>query len=306
MSGKKRSVLTKKELKKYGFILAVFAYPAILFLIFYVGININSILLVFQKIDLGGGKTFAGFDNFAFFFESIRNNPIVGTSLKNSLLIYVLNLVICMPLYLIFSFYLFKKFFGNRIFRLIVMVPSIVSTFIICLLFKKFVESALPSIANMLGVKDFPMLLSDPKYTFGTMIFYMIWISFSTSLIVYPNAMDSIDGAIYESVRVEGASLLQEFWYIVMPLIYPTISTFLITGVAGIFTAEGPLISFYMYSAPPEVYTFGYYMTSKVMTASNNLDYPYLAAGGLVITLISAPLTYFVKYLLDKNDPTVA
>lgn len=306
MSGKKRSVLTKKELKKYGFILAVFAYPAILFMIFYVGININSILLAFQKIDLGGGKTFAGFDNFAFFFESIRNNPIVGTSLKNSLLIYVLNLVICMPLYLIFSFYLFKKFFGNRIFRLIVMVPSIVSTFIICLLFKKFVESALPSIANMLGVKDFPMLLSDPKYTFGTMIFYMIWISFSTSLIVYPNAMDSIDGAIYESVRVEGASLLQEFWYIVMPLIYPTISTFLITGVAGIFTAEGPLISFYMYSAPPEVYTFGYYMTSKVMTASNNLDYPYLAAGGLVITLISAPLTYFVKYLLDKNDPTVA
>ena len=294
----------KKELKKYGFILSVFAYPAILFLIFYVGININSILIAFQKIDLDGTKTFAGLANFKYFIESIKSNPIVGTSLKNSILIYVINLVVCMPLYLIFSYYIFKKFFGSKVFRLIVMVPSIVSTFIVCLLFKKFVESALPSIANMFGVKNFPILLSDPKYTFGTMIFYMIWISFSTSLIVYPNAMDSVDGSIYESARVEGAGLLQEFWYIVLPLIYPTVSTFLITGVAGIFTAEGPLVSFYMYSAPPEVYTFGYYMTCKVMTASNNLDYPYLAAGGLIITLISAPMTYLVKYLLDKSDPT--
>ncbi len=297
--------LNKKELKKYGFVLAVFAYPAILFCIFYIGINFNSILLAFQKLDIAGNKTFYGFENFKTFIQNLQGNGMVGLSLKNSLLIYAVNLAICMPLYLLFAFYLFKKFFGSGVFRVIVMIPSIVSTFIICLLFKKFVETALPSVFQALGVKNFPMLLSDERYTLGTMIFYMIWISFSTSLIVYPNAMNSVDPGIYESAQVEGVTLFQEFWHIVLPLIYPTISTFLITGIAGIFTTEGPLISFYMYSAPPETFTFGYWMTTKVMTANNNLEYPYLAAGGILVTLVSAPLTYLVKYLLDKFDPTL-
>ena len=38
-------------------------------------------------------------------------------------------------------------------------------------------------------------------------------------------------------------------------------------------------------------------MTGKKM------DYPRLAAGGIILTLISAPLTYLVKFILDKLDP---
>ena len=33
------------------------------------------------------------------------------------------------------------------------------------------------------------------------------------------------------------------------------------------------------------------------------MDYPELAAGGLILTAISAPLTYLVKFVLDKIDP---
>ena len=33
------------------------------------------------------------------------------------------------------------------------------------------------------------------------------------------------------------------------------------------------------------------------------IEYPELAAGGLILTLVSAPLTYLVKFALDKLDP---
>lgn len=72
----------EKRIKKIWVYSVGFRLSRNIVLDFYVGININSILLAFQKIDLDGTKTFAGFANFKYFIESIKSNPIVGTSLK--------------------------------------------------------------------------------------------------------------------------------------------------------------------------------------------------------------------------------
>jgi len=301
--------VTKNTIKKYSFIVSMMIYPAILFFIFYVGVNVNSVLLAFQKVDIAGRISFNGLNNFKNFFSLlIAGDNLVSASIFRSLSMFAINLVICMPLYIIFSFYLYKKFIFYKIFRMIIMIPAIVSTFIICLLFKKFVDLALPQLMAQLGISDnFPKLLSDQRYTFQTTLFYMIWVSFSTSLLVYPNAMNAIGVQIIESAEIDGVNIFQELWHIVLPLIYPTISTFLITGVAAIFIQQGPLMAFYMYNAPPETYNFSYYMLVEVMTntSSNYLKFPLLAAMGVIITLISAPVTYIVKFILDKNDPTV-
>ena len=294
-----------KKFKKAGFVAAVLAYPLILFLIFYVGVNFNSILMAFENIDVYGKVTFAGFDNFKSYFEKMfsTQGSLVAISVKNSLLMYFINLIICMPLYILFSYMLFKKCFLNRTIRFIVMIPQVVSSFVICMLFKNFTGSALPDLMRMFGVNDFPNLLRDVNYIFPTCLFYMIWISFSGSLIVYPNAMKEIDQSIIESAQIDGVSnMFQELRYIIIPLIFPTLSTFLVTGFAGIFLNCGPLIEFYLYDADTSVYNMGYYFITGVMTGKK-MDYPELAAGGLILTLVSAPLTYLVKFGLDKLDP---
>jgi len=301
--------VTKNAIKKYSFVISMMIYPAVLFFIFYVGVNINSFLLAFQKVDLAGKITFNGLNNFKYFFSLLfAGDNLVAASIGRSLSMFAINLIVCMPLYIVFSFYLYKKFILHKVFRMIIMVPAIVSTFIICLLFKKFVDLALPQFMAQLGFSDnFPKLLSDPRYTFQTTLFYMIWVSFSTSLLVYPNAMNAIGMQIIESAEIDGVNIFQELWHIVLPLIYPTVSTFLITGVAGIFIQQGPLMAFYMYDAPPETFNFSYYMLVEVMVnpSSSHLKFPLLAAMGVIITLISAPVTYLVKFILDKNDPTV-
>ena len=294
----------KKVIKKYVFVWSILLYPTVLFLIFYLGINLNSILLAFQKIDIiDNTKAFVFLDNFKDFISSARTDMLLKNSLVNSLKMYAINLVICVPLYIIFSYYIYKKFFGSKLMRIIVKLPTIVSSFIICLLFKKFLESALPDLVFKLFRVKLPNLLTDARYTFGTSLFYMIWISFSTSLIVYPNAMNEVSEEVIESCQLDGCNLFQELWFIILPLIYPTVSTFLITGVAGIFTNGGPIFSFYMYAAYPEVYNAGYYFTVKTLMVKSSAEYPFLAAGGVILTLIMAPLTYLVKYLLEKYGP---
>lgn len=295
----------KRQWRKSLFVGSVLIYPLLCFLVFYVFVNANSIIMAFQKIDVYGNKTFYGIQNFKEYLLKMfgGSGSLVATSIKNSLLMYGINLIICLPLYILFSYMLYKKCFLHKTIRFIVMIPQVVSAFVICMLFKNFTGGALPDLMKSLGIKNFPNLLKDVKWMFPTSLFYMIWISFAGSLIVYPNAMKEIDSGITESAQIDGVETMwQELRYIILPLIFPTLSTFLITGFAGIFLNCGPLIEFYLYEADTGIYNMGYYFVSKVMTGKK-IEYPELAAGGLILTLVSAPLTYLVKFALDKLDP---
>ena len=64
------------------------------------------------------------------------------------------------------------------------------------------------------------------------------------------------------------------------------------------------LFSFFGAQADYRVYTFGYYLYKNTQSASLS-EYPRLAAMGIILTLIVAPVTLLVKYLIEKFGPTV-
>lgn len=305
---KKSNPLQKNVVSKYIFVYSILAYFLILFAVFYVWVNFNSILMAFQSYKLDGTMNWIGFDNFKNFMSKVfTEGNLVSTSFTNSLKLYIISLVISMPLYIFFSYILFKKCLAHGAMRLLVMLPSILSGFIVCLMFKSFVMKGVPGLMkNYFGVANPPNFFEDSKWAFGTTIFYGIWSSFATNLIVYPNAMKEIDEGILEAARVDGVcNMFQELFYIILPLIYPTITTFLITGLAGILSTDGSLVTLYYEKAPVEVYNMGYYYWKLVKGAgSNYTNYPELAAGGLIMTLIVAPLTLGARWILNKLDPT--
>ncbi len=301
----KKKRITKGTVSKYIFIGSLLIYPAILFCIFYIYVNFNSIALAFQKIDFAGNKSWNGFENFATFFKEIGDsNSVIRISLINSVRMWATNFAICMPLYVIFSYYVFKKWTGSGVFRALIMLPSIMSSFVVCLLFKKFMEVAVPSMMKELfNIDNFPNLIREVEYQWGTTLFYMIWISFATSIIVYSNAMKEIDSGIFEAAKIDGVNVAQEIFYIVLPLIMPTITTFVVTGVTGIFSSAGVLVAFYEYSAGSHLYIFGYLIVQRTMTRGEYY-YPVLASMGIIMTLVMTPITLGVKALLERLDPT--
>lgn len=304
----KKLVSNSKKATETAFIWGMMAYPLILFAIFYVYVNINSILLAFQNIDINGHATFIGFNNFKTFIDSLINDPLTAISFRNSFIIYGINLVVCLPLYILFSYVIFKKCLFDKPIRIIVMLPQIISGTLMGLMFTQVIDIAIPVLVQkIMGGERMISLLKNPDTALATCIFYMIWVSFSTSLIVYPNAMNSINPEIFEAAQLDGlGNMFQELWYIILPLIYPTISTFVITGFAGILTNTGPLSLFWMYDAKSEVYNMGYYYFVKIFgQQASLLDYPYLSAGGLLMTILIAPLTYLIKRILEKFEPEV-
>ncbi len=298
-----------KKLKSNLFVYSLIGYPLILFIIFYVIVNFNSIILAFQTID-GTGKHFAGFDNFKLFWsEMTGQGNLLAYSFLNSIKMYLINLVICMPLYIIFSYLLFKKCPGHKIISFLIMIPTIMSGLVISLIFVNFIgtNGPLTEICRIFGINEgkWLNLLYSEEFAFGTTIFYSIWLSFAMSLMVYPTSMRGIDPAIFESAQIDGVSnMIQELRYIILPLIYPTLTTFLITGFASIFSNAGPLMEFYYTDAPDYVSNMGYYFSKMVLVDATEFNYPKYAAGGLVLTIIIAPLTLLLKSVLEKFDYT--
>jgi ABC-type sugar transport system permease subunit len=300
-----KSKFRRKKTAELIFIICVLAYPLISFSVFYIGLNAGAFVYAFQRYDEAAKLHFTGFENFKSAWSLIfgDTSSLLYRGILNSLLIFTLTLVIGMPLNMLFGLYLYKKKFGHKTIRFTVLLPGMVSGIVVSLIFLKFVEGPFPDILTTLHLTKEPiMFLRDSHYNMGTIIFFSLWTGFGGALIYYPNAMGNVPAEMIESAKLDGASDLQQLWYILIPSIYPTITTFMVTGVAGILGTGGPLFAWYQYDAPNEVYFSGYYIFRQTMTGSQSA-FPILAAVGIMFTLISAPITLLTKYLMERFGP---
>lgn len=305
--GKKKKERTLNA-KKYGdliFYCLMAALPLLQFCIFYVGVNINSILLAFKDYEYGTGVyQWVGFQHLGKVFKDFVTDGVLIKSITNSLLVYVFNFIFGVGLALLFSFYIYKRYLCHNLFKVLLFMPSILSAIVMVVLFSYFVERAIPEVWYKLFGKEIEGLLGNGKLTMGTIIFYNIWVGFGTSILMYVGAMNGISESIVESATLEGVSPLQEFYHITLPLIYPSITTFVVVGVATIFTNQLNLFAFYGQDAEFRLYTLGYYLFMNTQKASI-AEYPYLSAMGIALTLVALPLTLLVKYLMEKFGPKV-
>ncbi len=293
MSGRKKDLI---------FYVLMMLFPIAQFSIMYIGVNFNSFLLSFKNIDIDGNYTWT-FSNISDAFNLLRTSPLLRSAAKNSLSSYLLLTFIGTPLGLVFSFYIYKKLPLSGAFRVILFLPSIISAIVMVTIFQFFVERAIPAFWQKAFNVKIKGLIENQASRYATIIFYNLWVGFGTGVLMYSNAMSGISQEIVESAHLDGATGIKEFWKITLPMVYPTLSTFLITGVAGLFTNQINLYSFYGGSAPESVQTYGYYLFTRTQLAKSESEYPLLAAMGLLFTMVIVPLTFGVKWMLEKFGP---
>lgn len=299
--------LQKKKMGELFFFLALVAYPILQFSIFYIGVNFNSILLAFKEFDPATSEyNFSGFINFKNFFYDVAHDSVMRISITNSFKIYFVSLFIGLPLNIFFSYFLYKKVPASKFFQVILFLPQILSQIVMSMMFKFFVDRALPEFLMKLGMaeNDIPLFLVDQDIAFNTIIFYCIWSGFGTQILIYSSAMSRIPESLVEYAKLEGMPAWKEFFQITLPLIFPTMITFLVAGIAGIFTNQAQVFNFYGNGADFCLSTLGYYFFTQLTGGEASFaNYPYAAAGGLVFTVIAVPLTLLVKWGLEKLNP---
>lgn len=293
-----------KNWKKNLFYISLIALPLLQFIIMYIVVNINSFVLAFRSYDAITRKwSWVGFYNFKNLFYDISTLPQLTHGFKNSLMAFAVRIIVGIPLALIFSYYIFKQFFGYKLFRILLFLPSVISAIVLIIMFKYYADALIPTILKKyFGIK-MTGLLSDKETIFSTVLFFNIFISFGVSVLMYTSAMTSISTSSFEAAEIDGAGEFRQFALIALPQIVPTIAVFVTTTVATLFTDQLNLYSFFEAGAGHRYYTIGYYIYRSIQKATTYAEYPIISALGICITIVVAPLVLFIRWLFNKLDP---
>ena len=300
-------MMTKKKKKINGrtiFYICAASWSVIQFILFYLCVNFNSILLAFKEFEYGEGYSFVGFDNFVKIVNDFKTLPYMGIALKNTFQIFFISFVI-MFIPMVLSYYLYKKYPLSGLFKVFLFLPSIVPTMAVTICFRMFADLAIPEMWQEVFSEKLSPLLYTMETQWETILVYNIFFSVGANFLLYSGAMSAISESVIEAAQLDGVNPIQEFTKIVFPMIFPTFSTFLITSFAGLFTNQANVFSFFSTEAEYQSYTIGYYLYREAIGDGAIGRYPYLSALGLMCTCIAIPLCFGTKYLLNKFGPKV-
>lgn len=310
----------KRERSRLIFYVALFALPLLQFLVFYVFVNFNSIIISFQKFipnegELGYQTIFVGFDNFKVAFERLFS-PSTGEMIIYSLIYYLCSLLIVTPLALLFSFYIAKNYRLGGFFRVILYLPSVLSGIVLAIIFNCVCRDVYPYLyEKFTGVKIDQNLLEvfGKNGEFTILVFYNMFLAFGTNTMLYTGAMTDINPSLIEASKLDGAGPVHQFFHVYVPMIWPTLVTFIVTGLAGLFIEQMSLYSLFGGGASTQALfeTFGYFFYRQ-STASNMyiqegvhvMSYPELSALGILVTIFIIPVVMVVRKLLQKFGPS--
>lgn len=298
--------------KEKTFLFFFLLFPIAQFLIFYVALNFNSFLLAFKKFDMSGKATFSGFENFkevlclifvkGYKGEFLQHFEMVRM-IKNSAIQTALSLFVMLPVNIICAYVVFKKVPFSGAIKVLLFMPNLIPSMVFVINAKAFITKGLPIIFEGLD-----LLNTANVSSFWTVLIFGLWMSFAGGMIIYLSAMASVPKEILEYGQLEPMSSFTELVKVIVPLIYPTIITYVLVGVANFFIAQGYYFSFFSGSIYAKLYdNLGYYFFVQVAANDEFIGktrFGFAAAGGILFTMIVAPITFLVKYLMEKFGPS--
>jgi multiple sugar transport system permease protein len=186
---------------------------------------------------------------------------------------------------------IYERVPGWRTFRVLLFVPTIISTVVVGILFRAFfaldgpvnrtIEAFGAEPINWIGQGDTAMVV---------IIIALVWGGFGYGMIILLAGMSAIDPSLHEAARVDGASWMQRVRMITLPLIARPIRFVSVLNVSFTFTALFGYI-FVMTSGGPgfDTTTLDYYVYNKAFVASQ-----FGAASALALILLAIVLVLTV------------
>lgn len=298
----KSNVFARMKQKGTLFYWAIVILPILNYIVFFIGVNFNSILLAFKNVYILKGEKHIDWVQFDNFKTILRDTQVLRYLVKNSMMYFGVTVCIIIPLTLLFSYYIFKKYLANGFFKVMIFMPSVICSMVLAIFYLNFTNEILDKIV----FKPKITLMKKDEYATAIMIALFIIGGFSSNILLFLNAMSQMSSSVLEAARIDGASELRTFWSVVLPSIWGTIVEMIVIAMAGIATQQANLQAMFGNEARNKMRTVGYHIFVSIFTDGfeSETNYPYCSAFGLMATLVIAPCTLLSRYLMRKFGPS--
>jgi putative aldouronate transport system permease protein len=229
-----------RELKK-NLILFLMALPAVAVVFVVCYMPMPGIILAFKNYKPGPGiwgSQWTGLKNFQFLF----NSGIAWQIVRNTLLLNFLFIVaaqICSLTMASMINEIYHRYIA-KIFQSILFFPHFVSWVLVGYFTYAFLNADNGFVNSVLvQLKLVPVnWYGEPTYWIPILVFLSVWKGLGYFTIIYLAGMLGINPEYFEAARMDGASKLQEIWYINMPLIRPLVIINVLLAIGRIFYAN--------------------------------------------------------------------
>lgn len=280
----------------------LFLIPALVCLAMFAYGPMYGIVLAFKKYSIRKGilgSPWVGFVN----FERLFGSAIFARSVRNTLIISLMNLLFSFPMPIIFALMLNEMIHTKlkRVVQTISYMPHFINWIIVSSILMELLSptrGTINYVITLFGGEPI-YFLAEAKFFRWILLFSNIWKGIGWGSVVYLAGISGIDTEQYEAAWIDGASRLKCMRYITLPGLMPLISIQLILSVGGIMSAGFDqvfnLYNSMVYETGDIIDTYAYRVGLE-----GTMDYPLSTAISLFKNVIGFILVIGTNYVANK------
>lgn len=285
-------MVNRKKILPY-LLVSPYVIHFLLFVAFPVGF---SIVLTFHKWNIISPMEYAGLNNYVRLF----NDKTFFQSIFNTLFFLVIHIPLQIIVALFLAEVLNQKIKFRGAFRGAFFLPVIVSGVVVTILWQQlygYDTGLLNRLITSIGLNKIGWL-TDPNVAMASIAVMATWKNVGLYIVLFLVGLQTVPTQYYEAADLEGATHLQKFFKITLPMINPTIFMVVILSTIGgfslfiepyIMTGGGPLNS--TISAVLYIYKQGFFYYHM----------GYAATLGLFFALIILAVVVIQKKFVEKD-----
>lgn len=275
---------------------ALFVLPALLMVIIF-----RMIPLVwggyYSLTDFDGthAPRFIGLANYA---ALLSDNDFRDSMFHAGVLLATIPIWIALPLVL--ATLIHHGVPGSNVFRVVYFVPTVLSSVIIGVMFNFVLHYAGPlnGILGLLGMDPVDWL-GNPATALTSLISIELWSTFGMGVLIFLSGLSTVPPELIEAARLDGASAIQTFRYVIVPVLRPIIEFALVVTCIGMLTSMFGLI-YVMTAGGPGTAT--YLPEYLIWIEQGNLNRPgYASAISVVLFALMAVVATLQIRIMSRN-----
>ena len=228
--------MNRKGSKKTAFI---YLAPAMLVILvfLYLPIILNFMNSLYKWGAISKEVSFVGFK----YYKELAEDEVIRTALKNNVIFAITSVICQIGVSLVISAVLESRWLRRwqSVFRTIYFIPSLLMITVTGITFKMLYSPTLGllnPILEKMGVDTSNIaILADSKTAIWGVAAMSQWQFIGYTVVLFIVAMQNISDDIYEAAELDGASGIQRFFYITVPLMKNTIMINMIIVITGAF-----------------------------------------------------------------------
>jgi multiple sugar transport system permease protein len=218
----------EKRRTKWGYL---FIAPGIIgFLTFSLGPMLYSLFLSTMEWNILTPMKYVGLSN----YSELLHNDLTWKSLQATFLYTIISVPLIVVVDFLIAILLNTKVKGISVFRAVFYIPSIIPLVATCAIWMFIYNPTFGLINGILRILHLPIMrfLDSPATVVPSLAMIALWCSGNT-VIIYLSGLQSVPGHLYEAAKIDGASRVNCFRNITVPMMTPIIFYNIVMAMIG-------------------------------------------------------------------------